>query len=184
MAGIMRLHRRFKAIVLSAASLALVACQQPIPKEALQLSPESLQQRQMQTRRFDTADEAKVLAASAAVLQDLGFTIEESHVPLGLVVGSKDRDAVEAGQVVAAVFVAILFGVVTPIDKDQKIRVSLVTRPLSGDTTGIATRVTFQRIVRDTRNNVSKIEGLTDEKLYQEFFEKLSKAVFLEANPI
>lgn len=174
------------ALVTAAAVLAasLSACQQPIPPEALQLTAESLQQRQLQTRRFDTTDEAKILAASAAVLQDLGFTIEESHVPMGLVVGTKDRDATEAGQVAGAIMIAILFGVAMPVDKDQKIRVSLVTRPLTGDTKAIATRVTFQRIVRNTHNQVSKIEGMNDPALYTDFFEKLSKAVFLEANPI
>lgn len=172
------------ATAIAVAATPLAGCVQPIPPEALQLSSESLEHRQRQTRRFDTLDEAKILAASAAVLQDLGFTLEESHVPLGLVVGSKDRDAVEAGQVAAGILIAVLIGVAMPIDKDQKIRVSLVTRPMTGETTGIATRVTFQRIVRNTQNAVSKIEGLNDVALYTEFFEKLSKAVFLEANQI
>lgn len=34
-----------------------------IPKDALSLSPESLAQRQMQTRKYETKDEAKILAA-------------------------------------------------------------------------------------------------------------------------
>lgn len=126
-----------------------------------------------------------MLSASAAVLQDLGFTLEESHTPLGVITGSKDRDAVEAGQVVGAVVIAVLFGVIPSIDKHQKIRVSVVTRPIVGDTgRAIAARVTFQRMVWNTQDKLSVIEGMDDPELYQEFFERLSKSIFLEANPI
>ncbi|UKJ77872.1 hypothetical protein [Azospirillum brasilense] len=166
-----------------AAAFLMSGCQQTIPKEALQLSHESLQQRQMQTRRFDTSEEAKLLQASAAVIQDLGFTIDESTVPAGLIVGSKDRDATEAGQVAGAVVMAVLFGTnAMQFDTKQKIRVSLVTRPIDDQKTAV--RVTFQRIVWNNHNVVSKIEGLTDPTMYQQFFDKLSQSVFLTANEI
>jgi hypothetical protein len=79
---------------------------------------------------------------------------------------------------------ALLFGVPLPVDKDQTIRVSVVTRPLTGERSGMATRATFQRVVRNTRNEVSKIEGIDDPLIYQAFFNKLLKAVFLEAQQI
>ena len=163
---------------------ALTACEKGIPKEALQLSAESLEQRQLQTRRFTTRDEPKILSASAGVLQDLGFTLDESETKLGLIVASKDRDATEAGQVAAMIIVALLGGGAMPIDKNQKIRVSLVTRPLGEKTTDTAVRITFQRIVWNTQGRMTKAESLTDPKMYQEFFERLSKAVFLEAHEI
>jgi hypothetical protein len=87
-----------------------ISCAQKVPKEALQLSPESLKNRQMQTRRFDT-DEKTMLSAGAAVLQDLGFTIDESETDLGLIACSKLRDATSAGQIAGAVIVALLTGV-------------------------------------------------------------------------
>lgn len=169
-------------LLLTVASMLVVGCQQTIPKEALQLSSESLQQRQMQTRRFDTGDEKKLLQASAAVLQDLGFALDESETELGLVVGSKDRDATEAGQIAGAIVVAVLFGARVAVDKNQKIRASLVTRPINATQTAV--RVTFQRLVWNTDNRVSRIEGLNDPKMYQEFFDKLSQSVFLTANEI
>ena len=162
----------------------LVACQQTIPKEALQLTQESLEQRQAQTRRFETAEEATLLSASAAVLQDLGFNLDESETNLGVIVASKERDATEAGQIVGAIFIAVLFGAVVPIDKEQKIRASLVTRPHGDSDESTLVRITFQRIVWNDRGVISKTEGLSDPKLYQEFFEKLSKSVFLEAHEI
>lgn len=162
----------------------LVGCQPKVPREALQLSPESLAQRQIQTRRFDTPEEKKVLAASAAVLQDLGFQLDESETDLGLVVGSKMRSAISAGQIVGAVVLAALTGTYVPTDKEQKMRACLVTYPAGEEGKSIAVRVTFQRIVWNDQGQVSRREGLTDPKIYQEFFDKLSKSLFLEANEI
>ncbi len=166
----------------------LASCAQQIPKEALQLSPESLQNRQIQTRRFDT-DEKTLLSASAAVLQDLGFTIDESETDLGVIACSKTREAISAGQIAGAVVIAVLTGAVTPVDKSQLIRASLVTYPITIDESDkskcrTAVRVTFQRIVRNTENRVTRRECINDPEIYKEFFEKLSQSVFLEAHEI
>ncbi len=176
--------RRFVTAVLAVGLLVVAGCQQRIPKEALQLTQESLAQRQAQTRRFDTSDEAELLSASAAVLQDLGFNLDESETKLGLVVASKDRDATEAGQVIAAIFIAALIGAYVPIDRTQKIRASLVTKPFGESGDQMSVRITFQRIVWNDQGRVSKTEALTEPEIYQEFFAKLSKSVFLEAHKI
>jgi hypothetical protein len=157
------------------------ACTPTIPKEALQLSRESLQLRSLQTRKFSTTNESKLLIAAAGVLQDLGYAIDESETSLGVIVGSKDRDATDAGQIAGAVVVAVLFGVATPVDQNQKIRASVVTTPVAK---GTKLRVTFQRVVWNTQGQVSRSESLEDPKLYQGFFEALSKSVFLEAHKI
>ncbi len=170
--------------VLLVVPLGLAACAQSIPKEALQLSSESLEKRQLQTRRFDTRDEASMLSASAQVLQDLGFILDESETKLGVIVASKDRDATETAQVVGAVLVALLTGAVVAIDDTQKIRASLVTRMVNPAQPYISVRITFQRIVWNTQGQVSKLEELAEPEIYQGFFDKLSKAVFLEAHQL
>lgn len=176
--------RKYVIVPLAALLLAVTAaCQQGIPKEALELSQESLQQRQLQTRRFDTTDEASLLAAGAGVLQDLGYSLDHSDTEAGLIFATKDRDATEAGQIAGAVVMAVLFGVVPAVDNNQKIRVSLITRPLE-HANATAVRVTFQRFVWNTQGQLSKIEGLGDPELYQEFFERLSQSVFLTAHEI
>lgn len=169
-------------ILCCSALIVLPACQETVPKEALELSQESLQQRQSQTRRFETKDEKKLLTAGAQVLQDLGFNLEESETGLGVVVGSKDRDATEAGQVAAVIFLRVMIGTPVIYDEKQKIRVSLVTRSVNDTET--AARVTFQRVVWNNQGKVSKTEPLDDPKLYQEFFDKLSQSVFLTAHEI
>lgn len=171
----------------------LTACHQPVPvKEqqtaALTLAPESLGQRQMQTRRFDTADERAILAATAGVFQDLGFTTEETKASAGLIVGSKDRDAVESGQVAGQMFFALLVaamgGKADPVwDSNQKIRLSVVTKP-AADRGAIVVRATFQRVVWNTKNQVSRVETIGTPEIYQQFFDRLSQSVFLEAHQI
>jgi hypothetical protein len=184
---------RYKAMIqfiALAAGLVLLLnnCAPQIPKEALQLPPEGLKQRQLQSRQFGT-DEKTVLSASAALLQDLGFVIEESEPACGLIFCSKHRDASSTGQRVGAIAVALLTGVVPPVDRDQLIRVSVVTQPLVVDAadsskcrTGV--RVSFQRVVRNDRGFVSLQQSVVEPHIYRDFFDKLSQSLFLEANQL
>ncbi|EPY02354.1 hypothetical protein K678_06285 [Magnetospirillum fulvum MGU-K5] len=180
-----------RALFLAMMVLTLGGCQSDDlqqQKSALTLAPESMAQRQMQTRRFDTKDESAILSATSAVLQDLGFTIEEVATRSGLIVGSKDRDAIESQQMAGQVFIAALItalgGRADPEwDLLQKIRVSIVTRPAS-DKAAVVVRVTFQRIVWNNKRQVSRVEAIADPVIYQRFFDKLSESVFLEAHQI
>jgi len=155
-----------------------------VPKQALDLAPEDLANKQLQSRVFDTTDEKKMLAASSALLQDLGFNLDESCTDLGLVTSSKNRTAIDKGQVAGAIVMAILFRVAVPVDKEQKIRASLVTKPVGEKGDRVMVRLTLQRVVWNTNKDVSKAETVNDPQIYQEFFNKLSQSVFLEAHDI
>lgn len=67
-------------------------------------------------------------------------------------------------------------------ERNQKIRISIVSKPLKGKETLV--RVTFQRLIWDNQGRISRVETINEPKLYQEFFDKLSQSVFLEANQI
>ncbi len=167
----------------------VTGCVATIPKDVLKLAPESLAQRQLQTRQYETKDEKKILSASTAVLQDLGFSLDESQTKLGVIVASKDRSAVNAGQVAVATTLVLLAAMggktsdaLQRTDAAQKMRASLVTAP---NTNGkVRVRVTFQRIVWNKMGQVSKMETLNDPTLYVDFFDKLSKSIFLQAHEI
>ncbi len=138
--------------------------------QALTLSNQSLASRQHQSRRFDTGDEAKILTACAGLLQDLGFIITESSSRAGLLVASKDRHTTDPGQ-----------KFLVPMGS-QKIRISVVTTPLKAK--AILVRVTFQRVFWNTQNRFTRVESVNDPLIYQEFFDKLSQSVFLEAHQL
>jgi hypothetical protein len=163
--------------------LVFTGCATTIPPEALQWNKETLKQRQLQTRKFDTQKEGDMLSSCAALLQDLGFSLDESETELGMLLGSKERDATDAGQVAAMIVIALLGGGAVPIDSVQKMRASIITH-LNEDGSSMLVRVTFQRVVWNTSGQVTTSESMNDPEIYQEFFSKLSKAVFLEAHEI
>jgi len=141
-------------------------------------------------RQFETTNEKEIILASAGVLQDMGFTLDNSETDLGLVVASKDRDATNAGQVALATMSVVLsaFGgsssdAFNYIDKVQKIRVSVVSK-LNAEGDRVIVRATFQRVVWNNMGNISRMETLKEPELYQGFFKKVSRAVFLEEQKI
>lgn len=161
-----------------------------MPANLLVLPATYLAERQQQMRKYDTTDEKKAIQAAASVLQDLGFTIDKSETELGLIVASKDRSAVNAGQVALALtadFLSALGGnyssAYSQTDKEQKIQSSLIVNPSLADN-AMLVRVKFQRVVWNQMGQVSKFETLKDAALYQDFFERLSKSMFLEEHKI
>jgi hypothetical protein len=190
-------HGLTSAALVALGLLSLGGCQTP-PESAMALSPDSLQLRQLQTRRVEGIDEKALLAASVGVLQDLGFNIDESETRLGVIVASKKRSAIDTGDIATSALESLIIGMVAAalsddhesdvdidIDVTQKIRISIVTRPAldsAGEPRPDAQviRVTIQRLVWDDEGNLSRAESIEDPKIYQKFFDRLSKSIFLE----
>ena len=160
-------------------SLSLSACVVD-PINAFKLSATNLQDRKMQSREYSDIKEESILAASAAVFQDMGYTLNESETRLGVVTASKDADATNGVQVFFSVLAA-LGGSATSIDDKQRFTATIVVLPRGNSGTYTA-RMTMQRVVWNTRGRVTRLESIKDKKVYRDFFEKLSKAVFLEKN--
>lgn len=185
----MKLRRVLKnGVILISLGSFLLACQpKNILKEALTCSPDFFKDRQLQTRVFEAVDEQKLLTASAAVLQDLGYTINETDVRSGVIVCSRDRDVTETAEVILSVALEILcllagMPASVPYDKTQKVLASLVTTPVDKQKTAV--RITFQHMVWDSDGNLRRREQLNEPETYQEFFSKLSKSIFLVAHEI
>ena len=131
--------------------------------------------RERQTSRFLVDSEERLLVEATQVLQDLGFTVEESAPRLGVLAGSKDRDATEAPQVVAQVALTVglaLLGVQhRPVwDTDQVIRATLTTRPVGPQEASL--RVSFERIVTNNQG-ATRVEELTAPEFSTGFFEQV-----------
>ena len=194
-------HGLMSATLLALGLLFVAGCE-TLPDTAMELSPDSLQQRQLQTRRVEGIDEKALLAASAGVLQDLGFNIDEAETRLGVIVASKKRSAIDTADIITSsletlaveMVIALVFGDheregEINFDVTQKIRISVVTRPAldsSGQPRKDAQviRVTIPRLVWDDDGNLTHAESIEEPKVYQKFFDRLSKSIFLELQAI
>ena len=172
----------------------LTACE-TMPRDAFRLSESSLAARTMQTRVFSSADDTAVMAASAAVLQDMGYAIDEVEYSLGVISASKRADATNKFQAFGSLtldsmkcaltfFMACTGEHYGEIDDVQDIRLTLISMPQEGSDGDVAVRVTIQRIVFDKRGRLSEQSTVTDPDVYEALFAKLSKAVFLEQQRI
>ena len=161
-----------------------------MPTNLMVLPSDYLSARQQQMRKYETTDEKKILQASAGALQDLGFTIDKSETDLGVIVSSKNRSAVSAGQVSLAITADVLGALCGAYpnsygqtDKEQKIEASMVINPSLSEKSMVV-RIKFQRVVWNQMGQVSRFETVREPELYQDFFDRLSKAVFLEEHKI
>ena len=143
-------------------------------------------------RKYSTTDDKKVIQASAGALQDLGFTVDKSETNLGMIVASKNRSASSVGQTTLAITADIASAILTRncnanfyrnTDKEQKIEASLIINPSLADKATVV-RIKFQRVIWNREGRVSRFETIKDPELYQGFFERLSKAIFLEEQKI
>lgn len=142
-----------------------------------------LQRRVLETRTFDTANDRELLIASAQVLQDMGYTIKESEANLGLITAEKNREAGSTAGKVALTVLAVIGGTTPQYEDKQRFYVNIVTSKIE-DGKAVKTRVLFTRRTWDNYGNLMKVEKISDAKLYQEFFDKLSQSVFLTAHGI
>jgi hypothetical protein len=165
--------------------------------DLMELDPDAPRHRAAQTRLFETRNGIELLSASAAALQDLGFQIEESVPELGFLRAAKERGAREYGQEISRVLL-LLTGNQIPVDMQQKIAASLIAQPLDGEEGRYAVRIMFYRAVWKGDGSRSKgggeseyippgiqrMEMIRSPEIYQQFFARLSQAVFLEAHTI
>lgn len=207
-----RLVPALRAIALGLALGAAPGCYSPpktTPLELFTLAQESAANKSNQTRRFETRDSDELLSASAAVLQDLGFQVTEVDREIGFLRAAKERSARERGQEVKRGVIAWLTTmlsvvaamggsssnaiVLIPIDLHQQIDASLVTRPIDDQGNRHEVRVVFYRLVwkgsgQSGNNQIApgeqRMEMIRDAEIYQQFYARVSKAVFLEAHRI
>ena len=178
-----------RCIVLSMACMVFLTACASLPRDALDLTEERIKRRQVQTRLFNVS-EKQLLAAVAVLLQDLGYAIDESESSLGVIVASKNCDARRAGEIILQALLATMAamgGADNPqmiYEKDQMIRVSIVTTPISGQESATMVRPTFQRIIVNNYGKLSRMLPVEADGIYRDFFDKLSKALFLEAEEI
>ena len=164
-----------------------------IPEEAYRLPPSLLSARDAQTRSFDVADESEILHATVALLQDMEYNLDTIEPPLGVLSASKVVDAdsalQKAGLVaadVAIVILSVLSGsspsgsAYSGADDEIGLTIMLVVLPSLAREGEYTARITLQRTLIDKADRVKEMGVIDDPIVYQEIFERLSKALFLE----
>ena len=183
-----------RCTVLSMACMVFLTACASLPRDALDLTEERIKQRQVQTRLFNVS-EKQLLAAIPCLLQDLGYIIDDSEAALGVVVASKNCSARRAGEIAPKFALLSMLGpFYLPLytkgieaytfDRVQMIRVSVVTTPVLGQESTTIVRPTFQRIILNDLGKLTGMVSVEADGIYRDFFDKLSKALFLEAEEL
>jgi hypothetical protein len=118
------------------------------------MNTSQVQLRNIQSRAFDTTDKEKTMRAIIATLQDLGFMLDRADYTLGVVTASKARADTMQMQVYAT------------------LRITVTVRPRGEKQLLVRASAEYQR------------SPVTDAKPYQNFFNSLEKAMFLEAHQV
>lgn len=178
-------------LILCGAHGFLSGCAATIPDEALRLEESTLELRSIQTRTFAVASESVILRASVAALQDMEFNIDEIQKSLGVISASKEMDADSMSHEVSAIIMDLFCGFgggggcgaySNTVDK-HAIAMTMVVLPSLARKNEFVTRITLQRTIVSKAGQPLRFETIDDPAIYQEIFDKVSKAVFLEGEP-
>ena len=145
----------------------------------------------MQTRAYTAVTDTEILAASTAVLQDMGYAIDEIEEPLGVLTASKRAEAgnrfeafgklaLDGVKCLATLGLGCTGNQYGKSDDTQDIRLTVISRPQLENRDNVIVRVTMQRVIWDKRGRLAEQQTIVDEAVYAAFFHKMSRAVFLE----
>ena len=160
-----------------------------------QLNPTDPSDLAQQTRRYAQPDRAAILFASTAVLQDMGFKMTGGEKRVGLLVGEKTADVPGAGLthaigeamlVTATTILSVAVGenliMDLPEQVAQVVHVSLLVSA-DGNSEETVVRISLDRdMIYDHGHSIPDHTELP--LIYQEFFERLNRAVFLEGESL
>jgi hypothetical protein len=165
-----------------------------VPKAALRLEESTLEVRSLQTRTIAAPSEIAILSATIALLQDLEFNIDSIEKPLGVISASKISDADHKGEKTALFFLDFLCVVgsvmggggscdsMSTAKDEQALMLTMVVLPSLARQGEYAVRVTLQRIIYDKEGRVKVLQRVAKPEIYQEVFDKLRSALFIEVN--
>jgi hypothetical protein len=146
----------------------------------LRLNQSSLEQRQLQIREFDS-DQKTLIHACINILQDIGFKIDNADSQLGLIQGSRVIEDVEEKGLLSFItkistFISNALGKETLPSNETKVLASIVISPTLSKSKAV--RITFIKTKKQETEFDEK--SIFQAELYQAFFFKLNKSIFLE----
>lgn len=136
-----------------------------------------LQKRQYQTRQYNSIDKATIMKSMLNVLQDEGYIVNNANSLLGFISGSKEFSTSDKTIDFEKEFGAkkMLGAMVAVVE---------ATANISEYGKTYKVRVNFKRKFLNAYGSAIKIEEITDEKYYQNFFSRVDKAIFIQKQKI
>ena len=184
-------------VMVATATVALLSgcATSPYPKDALQLEETTLETRSAQTRRLEAPSEIAILTAAVSVLQDMEFNVDHTEKMLGVISASKVTDADRTSEKVglfmadAVCFLGALLVAAgdtctysSTASDSQMLAVTVVVLPTLADDGAYTVRLTLQRIIYDKEERIKVLERVAAPEIYQEAFDNLRQALFIEVN--
>ncbi|MBN8548480.1 MAG: hypothetical protein J0M12_04100 [Deltaproteobacteria bacterium] len=166
-----------RILSLAAAVSVAIATSGCVPPTAL--PPRSaLQIREIQTRNFGTADTRLVMKAVLNALQDEGFVTRNAVSDLGLITATKEEDTEQQS---AVLFNTLFMGRDAVWPKSSIIEATINVTEFGKET---RVRVSFHQKMLDNRGGTMSVTEVDSPGVYQDFFSKVDKSVFLQGAKI
>lgn len=138
-----------------------------------------LQVRQMQTREYDIRDSDRAVKAILDVLQDEGFIPREVNARVGYIYAVKEVDIEDPSEKFWANFWHNRRDAQWRKDSVIECAANVTQR-----TPGIRVRLTFQVKIMDNHGQVQSVETIHEPGVYQDFFSRVDKGIFLEKSGV
>lgn len=137
-----------------------------------------LQKRVYQTKEYKNISKASVMKAMLNVLQDQGFIVNNANPLLGFISGAKEFSPNDKSINLEQEFGTTkgMFGVAVAVVE--------TTANVSDFGNEVRVRINFKRKLLNDYGNAKKIEEITDQKYYQNFFSSVDKAIFIQKQKI
>lgn len=169
--------------------LLLAGCAPSMPKSALRLPESTLELRSIQSRSFEAESEAAILAATVAAMQDMEYNIDTVQIDLGVITASKTTDASSNSAMVGYTMLEMLCAASGHYcDTSEKIpdkfktTITMVVLPSLARRGEFTARITLHYVTINTRGKVIEQESIVEAEIYQQVFERLTNAIFIQAN--
>ena len=137
-----------------------------------------LEKRQYQTRQYSNIPKPVLMKAMLNVLQDEGFIVNNANSLLGFISGAKEFSPKDKTIDIEKEFgtkKGLLGAVVAVVE---------TTANVSEYGKEMRVRVNFKRKLLNAYGNAYKIEDVSDEQYYQNFFARVDKAIFIQKQKI
>ena len=173
-----------RRMLIALALLPLGACASAGGGAAVPQSP--LQQRELESKTYPT-DTKALMRAVLAALQDDGFIVRTADAELGLITATREsaRPAGELLRVGRKVAIVMTYGIAAlfPGPKDKS-SVLEATANVAAFGTEARVRINFQLKLLDNGSRVREVRTEFEGRVYQEFFAKVDKGLFLQSEHI